>query len=60
MLNHNTLLANVLHIKSQKYLTLVAIISDYKRLRNAEFTRLIVDFRYKFRGKTIVYKVVVV
>ena len=51
MLNHNTLLANVLHIKSQKYLTLVAIISDYKRLRNAAFTRLIFDFRYKFRGK---------
>jgi len=51
MLNCNILLANVLYIESQKYLTLVAIISDYKRLQNSAFRRWIVDFRYKFREK---------
>ena len=32
VLMRNILLANVLYIVSQKHLTLVAIISDYKRL----------------------------
>ncbi len=39
MLMRNILLANVLYIVSQKHLTLVAIISDYKRLQNSAFRR---------------------